>query len=181
MIFYAAGKQRSTSQQLKFLQQHLEQRLTQTSGPSTSQQLERFTWQHHACPRQGSVPLVTTTSAVEYSTVEAAVKYIQRPHLPGRSSSRPPLSFYFLLAVDSTQEFREVINGSEHHGHAAYESNSVKHGYPPGRSVYTVRTKGVRILRLYERYCTGAAVNIQTTSLRGPLFSGKPFFSFDCT
>jgi hypothetical protein len=91
------------------------------------------------------------------------------------------LSFYFLLAVDLTQEFGEVINGSEHHGHAAYESNSVKHGYPPGRSVYTVRTKGVRIIRLYERYCTGAAVNFTTTSLRGPLFSGKPFFFFGRT
>ena len=139
-----------TSQQLKFSQQHLEQRLTQTSGPSTSQQLERFTWQRHACPRQGSVPLIPTTSAVDYSTVEAAVKYIQRPQLPGRSYSRPPLSFYFLLAVDSTQESGEVINSSEHHGHAAYEFNHIKHGYPPGRSVYTVRTKCVRILRLYE-------------------------------
>jgi hypothetical protein len=54
--------------------------------------------------------------------------YKQLAVVPGRSSSRPSLTFYFLLAVDSTQETGEVINGSEHHGHAAYEFNHIKHG-----------------------------------------------------
>jgi hypothetical protein len=76
-----------TSQQLKFLQQHLEQRLNNLRNDSAAvdPRLRRL------------VPTHPNNFTVDYSTVDAAVKYIQRPHLPGRSSSRPPLTFYFLL------------------------------------------------------------------------------------